>query len=135
LETGADGFVAVTAVGGGVERQFDNPVMRQINGAPTGVAEIAGGWTAALAGFVQPFAGCPIIAQAEFPAKIQQQPFARRVCGQGNQTCQQPCGQRQSVTGKPRTRNGGTRLPDRFAHWRVGLLVNVRSTHNWMRNP
>ena len=61
-----------------VERQFNRPVMRQIQRAPRRVVELLGRRAAARAGLVQPQRIRPVVAQMKLPARIQRKMFARR---------------------------------------------------------
>ena len=75
---GAERLETVIGIGVGIEGQFRQPIMRQVNHAPGGVGERPPGRSRVDAGFVQALAQAPVVVQVKFPAKVQQQTLAGR---------------------------------------------------------
>ena len=71
----------MTAVSGGVERQLNRPIVRQIDDAPIGVGEPLRGGAGTGPGIFQMQRIRPVIAEVEFPVRVEQEVFARRTSG------------------------------------------------------
>jgi len=72
---------SVTAVSIRVKRQFDRPVVRQIDGAPVRVGELLRSRTGTGAGIFQVQRIGPVVTKVELPVRVEREMFPRRIGG------------------------------------------------------
>ena len=78
----AERLETVAHVGASIERQFNRPVVRQSDGSPRRVAErFVRGGAAARASLVQMQRAGPVVAEMEFPVRVEGKVFPRRIGG------------------------------------------------------